>query len=318
MWLDGLLVGLLALFALLGAWRGALESGLRLLGLTVAYGGAVWAATRLGPALGEELGLSPLLAMPLAGTAAFLGCQLLFHVALVFARATDRERRAGAPRGAFDRALGAFFGVARGAVFAILLAWLGLVAGALRETRAPVAEALPDTSESALAKWSGRLVGAGTRTALGGDAVPGAGFAGTLVADPADTLAATRRVLSDPAIIELQRDAQFWALVEAGAVERALALPSFRSVAGSPELRAELARLGVIDEFAAATPAAFTHALAPALLEVGHRVAGLRSDPEVQQLLRDPEVARLLEQGDTLGLLTHPAFQDLVRRVTTS
>ena len=318
MWLDALLLGLLGIFALLGAWRGALESGLRLVALAAAYGGAVVVAARWGPALAGELGVSPLLGMPLAGTAGFLAIHVCFHIVLVWARSADRARRGGVPRGGLDRLLGASFGVARGAVFAVLLGWLALVAGALRETRAPVAEAIPDASESAFAQWSGRVVGEGARRALGGDGAPGASFAGTLVSQPADTLALTRRVVGHPGIVELQRDGVFWSLVEAGSIEAALERPSFRAVAAAPDLRQQLAALGVIDEFAAADPAGFSRALAPALREVGAKISTLRTDPEVQQLLRDPEVARMLEEGDTIGLLTLPAFQDLVRRVSTS
>jgi hypothetical protein len=127
-----------------------------------------------------------------------------------------------------------------------------------------------------------------------------------------------RRVLAHPGIVELQRDAQFWALLEGGAVDRALWRPSFQAVAGDAALRTDLAALGMIDADAAADPAAFEAALTPVLQEVGTRVARLRTDPEVRALLRDPEIVSLLERGDTLGLLTHPAFQDLVRRVTTS
>jgi len=318
MWLDVFLVGLLAVFALLGSWRGALESGLRLVALAASYGAAVFAAGRWGPGVAEALGVPPLLGMPLAGTAAFLGCHLLFHVVLVLARSADRDRRAGLPRTSGDRALGGIFGLARGAIFALLLAWLGLVAGVLRETQAPVAAVLPDPTESALAQWSGRVVGAGAREAFGGDASPGAAFAGALAANPADTLVAARRVLAHPGIVELQRDGEFWNLLENGSADFALARPSYRALAADPGLRAELASLGMIDAEAASDPSAFTAALRPALEEVGARLARLRTDPEVQALLHDPEIAGLIEQGDTLGLLTHPSFQDLVRRVTTS
>ena len=315
---DALLILLLAVFALLGAWRGAVESGLRVAALAASYGAAVLAATKSGPAVAEALGIPPLLGMPLAGTAAFLACHVLFHVMLVIARSADRERRAGLPRSGADRLFGAVFGVARGAVFAVLLAWLGLIAGALRQTSEPVAALVPDPGESALAQWSGRLVGEGARQALGGDSSPGAAFAGALAARPADTLVVARRVLAHPGIVQLQRDAEFWALLEGGASDRALSRQSFREIAADTGLRDELAALGMIDQEAAADPTAFTAALRPALEEVGSRLARLRSDPQIRALLQDPEIAGLLERGDTLGLLTHPSFQDLVRRVTTS
>ena len=53
------------------------------------------------------------------------------------------------------------------------------------------------------------------------------------------------------------------------------------------------------------------------LEEIGPRLRGLRSDPAVQELLADPAVVAMLENGDTLGLLAHPKFRELVSRISS-
>ena len=118
------------------------------------------------------------------------------------------------------------------------------------------------------------------------------------------------RVEANPALYS------FWAEVESGSAQRAVGRASFRDIANDATLRQQLASLGLIDESAAATPESFREALVPVLEEVGTRVAALRADPEFQALLRDPEILGMLERGNTLGVLAHPRFQSLLRRVT--
>ena len=149
---DLALFGVLLAFALLGAWRGAVESGLKLLSLAFSYGVAVLAARNSGPALAEALGLAPLVGMPIAGTLGFVASHLAFSVAIIVVR---RSRRDHETRTA-SRAFGAVLGVARGGVFVVLLGWLGLLAGALRTSGVVVP--LPDAEGSNLARWSGRVV----------------------------------------------------------------------------------------------------------------------------------------------------------------
>ena len=50
-WLDGLTLGILLIFTLLGAWRGAFESAVRLLALVLSYAAAILGARVAGPEL---------------------------------------------------------------------------------------------------------------------------------------------------------------------------------------------------------------------------------------------------------------------------
>jgi membrane protein required for colicin V production len=309
-WLDVLLFAVFLAFALLGAWRGALESGLRLAAWISGYAAAVLAAALGGEALASALGTAPWLGMPLAGTLAFFATQALFAVAIAIAR----RRRAETERGAGDRILGAAFGAARGALLALLIGWLGLLGDALRSEG--VLTALPPVEGSVGAQWSGLVVESGASAALGNE--PGARAVAALAARPRETLVSMRSVIEHPRVVALQRDGDFWLAVEAGDVEAALARPSARALTGDATLRRELASLGLVERAAAEHPIAFERALAESLAEVSARLAELRNDPEVRALLEDPEVLGLVQRGDALGLLAHPRFQSVVRRASAS
>lgn len=310
-WLDALLFAVLLAFTLLGAWRGALESGLRLAGWIGGYAVAVAAAAWLGAPFGRALGLPAWLGLPLAGTAAFVVVQLVFAVAIAIARRRRQDREPGG----LDRALGAALGACRGALVVVLLGWLGLMADALRSEGALAS--LPSSESSAAARWSGVVIESGASAVLGsGD--PGARAAVALVTRPTAALGAARSVLAHPRMVALQRDPAFWSHFEAGEVEAALALPSARALVADAGLRRQLGTLGLVDRAAAEHPVAFERALEEALREASVRVARLRRDPEVRALLEDPEVLERVERGDAFGLLTHPRFQRVLQRASAS
>ncbi|MGI9591215.1 MAG: CvpA family protein, partial [Myxococcota bacterium] len=110
MWLDSLALGLLALFAVIGAWRGALASGLALAALVLSYGAAVLAGPRLAPWVAARFELGDVLSLAAASTSAFFATFLAMGVigALM-------KHNALPPEGARDRFLGGIFGAVRGA-----------------------------------------------------------------------------------------------------------------------------------------------------------------------------------------------------------
>lgn len=308
MWLDAILLLVLGAYAAVGAWRGPAESALRLGAWVLGYGAAWLAATSLGAPLAEALGLAPLLGLPLAGCGAFLAVQVCAHVAIA------RVRSAGAAPALGGRVLGAALGAARGAVVVVLLGWLALVGDGLR---AQGVAGLPAAGGSALGRASGALVERSALAALGGER-PEARAVAALVARPAETVAAWRDLLAHPSLAALQADAGFWRDVEAGDLAGARTRSSFRALTADAALRRELGRLGLVTAAGAAHPVAFERELAAALGEAAERVSALRDDPEVQALLADPEIRARLERGDALGLLAHPGFQGLLRRVSAS
>jgi uncharacterized membrane protein required for colicin V production len=304
-WLDLLLFGVLLLFTLLGAWRGTLETALRLGGWVAGYAAAVAAAAFAGEGLAEAFGITVWLAMPLAGTLGFFAVQFVAGVLIAVAR-RHREPELGG----LDRAVGAALGATRGALLVVLIGWLGLLGDAL-QSRGQLA-ALPPLEHSAAARWSGVVIESGAGALLGHD--PGARAAAAFAARPRQSLESMQAVLEHPRVRELQNDRHFWTLVEAGDVDAAIALPSFDALAADDALRQQLASLGLVDAGAAAHPIAFRRKLEQTVREASARLQELRRDPEVQALLQDPEVLGMVERGDALGLLSHPRFQSVLRR----
>lgn len=311
MWLDLLALVILVVFAIIGAARGPLRAGMGLLALIVGYLAAILLAPMFGPAVSNALGVSEWLALPLGGTLAFAagygGIALLAFLLRRFGGRHDDERT---PRDIF---LGAIFGVVRGGLVVLLVSWLALWLDALRATGGDVP--IPSVEGSAAATLTGGVVEAGVGAALGDD--PAGRVAARIAARPGAAIADLEAVLENRSVEELRGDVMFWTYVEHGNVDAALNRMSFRRAANDASLRDQLAGLGLVNPESAEDPMAFRDDVAAVLYEVGPRLRGLKNDPGLQALVEDPQVVAMLQSGDTMGLLRHPGFRELVDRVTS-
>jgi hypothetical protein len=307
--LDLVLLTLVCVAAGYGAARGALASGVGLVALLGAYAAALLAGPLLGPGLAAAAGMPAALGAPVAGTLAFALAYVLLGLAGRWLRRVE-ARGVGLARSPADRLGGALLGALRGGLAAALLAWLALLADGLRVTGA--APGLPPLGDSTSARLASSAVEAGTLAALGPG--PGGRVTARLAARPAETLEALDDVLADPRVVELQGDALFWSTVEQGDTDIALRRGSFVALARDAELRGRLHALGLVDERAAADPAAFRDAMAEVLAEVGPRLRALREDPDLASLLRDPEAVAMAQAGDHLGLVRDPRVRAIVER----
>ena len=306
MWLDLLVLALIAFLAGFGARSGAAVAGLRLAALPLAYAGAIGAAWAFGPALGRELGWPDPAGALVAGTVGLLAVQLLLGLG-------TRALRSESSPTPSSQALGAVFGALRGALFALPILWLaGLSEGA---RLAGVRPDLPDLSAARLPALGGEVLGAGARLAVAEDTAGGR-FAVGMVARPAATLEALQKVLQDQRVLALQRDGAFWQDVESGAVTAALARPASRALVGDRAFRARLAEIGAVSPEAARDARLFQTELAIALAEIGPRLKAVHDDPALAALLEDPEVRASLQNGNTLALLNDQRFRALVARAT--
>jgi membrane protein required for colicin V production len=316
--LDALGLGLLALFVALGAWRGALATGLSVGTLVVCYVFSSWAAFALGARAAASFGVPALLGPAVAGTVVFVSLFVTCALGGALLRRRDREQRQGRGRSLADRLGGAAFGAVRGGILVLLLGWLAQWVDALGQMQVapPPAAARPAgvAEGSALGALAQRAVEAAVAAALG-DASPGGKVAARLLARPAQSLPELQSLVADRRFVELAGDQEFWARVEDGDAASAMNRLSFLSLAHDESLRARLAAVGLVSEEVAASDEAFARSVQAVLEAAGPRLRGLRDGPELRRLAEDPEVARLLERRDVAGLLVHPGFRSVVARV---
>ncbi len=158
--LDLLALVLLAIFAALGARRGALATGLSLAGFVVGYAVAIYAGRLFGDVTAEAFGVSPILGSPIAGTLAF--CFVSFDF---FVLSWVLRRRGDGTVSPASRIGGALFGLARGSVAVVLVGLLALWVDAMPQlaSREPSDEPIPDTPVRALTR---AVVQAGVESAL--------------------------------------------------------------------------------------------------------------------------------------------------------
>jgi hypothetical protein len=309
MWLDLLALTLVGVAAGFGAARGALAGALGLVSLAGGCAAALVAGPRLGPRLAAAAELPAPLGTALAGSLACAGAWVGLGVLGRWLRRIE-ERRIGLSRRLPDRLGGGVLGAARGALAALLVAWLALWVDVLRV--AGVAPGLPPLGASRAAELTGSAVEAGALAALGSD--PAGRALARMAARPGATLVEVEVLLAEPRVLALRDDALFWADVEHGQVERALQRASFAAAERDAELRRRLRALGVVGDEAEGDPAAFRDAMAEVLRDLGPRLRALRDDPELRRLLRDPEVVAMAQSGDHLGLVAHPGFRGAVAR----
>lgn len=313
----GLLVDVGALALLLGlAWagmrRGALEAGLRLAAIFVAYGAAVLAATGLGGPVARALALPPWAAMAGVGSLAFLVTYACVGLAARAAGKAERGRAPDGRPGPGSRRLGAAFGGLRAAVLLLPLLWLAHLVQGLGATGA--APTLPDLADARLPRLGSAMARVGVE-ALVHPEEPAQRMTARLLTEPGAAVGDVHAVLDQPSLVALRADGDFWADVEDGEIDRALARRSFTGAMHDASLRARLADLGLLDARAAEDPTLFREEMHRVLTEVGARLRQLRDDPALRDMMRDEELQRRLQEGDTLALLGDPRFRDLMGRL---
>ena len=311
MWLNAIAFLVLAACIAAGAWSGALATGLRIATLVIAYGLAWILGPVFAPAFAEALGGAGLLPTLASSSVVFLVAYAVLGIASRFARRLGPRENVGRSPG--DRMLGACFGALRGAFVAMMVVYLAMWLDALRATTG--APMVPEVGDSVAAEITGGVVEGALASAVD-TTDPGARFVTRFAAQPALVAGELQTLLDDPSFVRLRADARFWNDVEDGNVQAALQRHSFSALADDAQVRHQAVRLGLVSEEAARDPAAFRQSIAAVFEEIAPRLRGLRDDPAVQELLADPEVVARLQSGDTLALLTHPKFRELVARIS--
>lgn len=309
MWLDGVALALLALFAVIGAWRGAFLAGAALATIVVGYGAAIVLGPVLAPFVADALGVSDMMALPVAGTLGFvLGYLSVVAFTAVLRRALSIDHEDPSAR---DRFLGGVFGLVRGGLVVVLVSWLALWIDALRVTGAE--PPMPPIAGSSAAKIAGGVIEAGIEASLGEEAT--GRVVARVAARPGEALSRFETVFASPGLQAMRDDEMLWRLVENGNVDAALNRRSFLGVLYDDGLRSALGETGLVSPTAVSDPNGFRGEVALVLQQVGPRLKAIRNDPEILSLGEDPEIVALLQSGDTLALLRNPRFQRVVDRV---
>lgn len=306
---------LLAMFGL-GAWRGAVISGSGLIAMLCGYLGGILAATGGAGWAADHLVVSSLLAPAVAGTIGFAIVWLVVSSLGDMVVAWDRERVDLVGRGVFDRGLGGFFGLARGALIVVMLAVLANWVDAARDLGVVEGfDAAPDAENSAVSRASGNLVEAVVSTALA-DAGSAGVVAARLTARPGQALGSVQSILDDDRMNRMFEDRLFWTLISNDSIDYAMNRSAIRSIVNDPEMRGRFADLGLVEDAARDDVDVFRETMAEVLAEIGPKVQRLQNDPEVRALASDPEILELLDSGNTLALINHPRIRKLVAQIT--
>jgi uncharacterized membrane protein required for colicin V production len=311
MWLNAIAAVVLVACIAAGAWNGALATGLRIATLVLTYVLAAVLGPVFAPVFAPHVGGEGLVATLVSGSVVFLVAYALLGIAARFARRLGpRENARRSPR---DRFLGACFGTLRGAIVAMMVVYLAMWFDALRTTG--TAEVLPEIGDSVAADVTGSVVESALASAVD-NTDPAARFVTRFASRPAIAAGDLQAMLDDPAFARLRNDARFWNDVEDGNVKIALSRSSFSEFANNAQLRYKAAELGLVSDEAARDANTFRQSIAQVFDEIGPRLRGLRNDPAVKELLADPDVVAKLQSGDTIALLAHPKFRELVARIS--
>ena len=133
MLLDCILLCLVIAFAWIGARRGALTTGTRVVALLLAYGGAIVSAQQWAEPLARRLAIVEFYAAPAAAIFGFIVTFCLASLLGMLLRGWDAARLGGGSRGALDRAIGGLLGGLRGGLVVLLLCWLAIGLDAARD-----------------------------------------------------------------------------------------------------------------------------------------------------------------------------------------
>jgi hypothetical protein len=301
--IDVAVVLALFAFAWLGAHRGGPESGVRFVGLGLAYGGAYLAGSLAGGSLARAFGVAPWIGLAGAGLLGFLGAQALVELA------ARKLRESAEDRSDLSRVAGAALGIARGGLLLTPFLFLASFSESMRSLNP--AAALPNLS-GARATAMGQAVAGAAAKQIAANGEGAARMTAKLVAAPGESVAALSAIAADPRMRVLQADAGFWSDLEGGDVAAALARPTFDELARDADLRMQLASVGVIDESSALDANRFRAEMATVMAELAPRLARIKADPAFQALLADEALRERVRAGDTFALLSDPRLQQLL------
>ena len=253
----------------MGALRGGIAGLMGVVTLLFSYVTGIWAARAFGISVSQVLDVSHLAGPAIAGVAVFLATATTLGLAAKHLRRWAGGLRGDSRMGIANRWLGGFFGLLRGGLVVMLVAWVTIWLNAL-----------PGIRDTATARVTETLVESGVRAAMGG-ADTRVDVMAQLLSRPGTAVEDLQGILADPRVQALRQDRAFWNLVENGAYGRAMDRPAFEEIAGSPELRERFVSVGVVPAGAAGDAERFREHFRRVLSEEGPKLREMVAAPGV-------------------------------------
>jgi hypothetical protein len=306
---DLIALGILALAGSHGWRRGTL---LMLLGILSIFAGYVCAAFLFRPVgrfLAGISGMSPMLALPIAGLFVLLAISTAIRIATWrIERRRAQARTQGEPPSRIDSAGGAFIGIARAAVFVVLGAWLV-------QTAHNVSHLGPDISRSVSGRLASGLMRRATYAIMQRTTHDPmlASMMSVLASRPDEGVRAMNVVMRDERVRQLWNDQRLRGMLASGDAHGLAANPGIRALSGDTAFLNAADALGIMP--AGAAGSALPDSLASRLGPLTRRMESIRSDSEIARMIADPAMKRMMDRGDFAALAGDRRFNDLAGRV---
>jgi uncharacterized membrane protein required for colicin V production len=309
MWIDLVTLLVLALAAWRGWRRGTVPVALQLIGVVGGYMGGLMLYRPVGAMLTRVWSVPPMLAAPLGGMLAFFLVSLALRIVSWKVNAILALRRAaGWAPSQPDRAGGAVLATLWAFAIIVAVAWALMAVRSFTNRGPQVAESLTGR----VTAWATRRVAYAATRRLAGDPLV-ANMMSFLAADPQRGAAALRTLMSDQRLRSLFTDATLREALASGDAAAIAGSPAVRALAGDPALREAARDAGLVSGEAGSE--AVARDLAARAAPLARTIETMRSDPELQRVLRDPSVQQKLTEGNIDALIADPAVGRVVARM---
>jgi len=299
-------------FTYRGYKAGLILSAGRILALVGGYAASLLLAEALSPWLEQQLGISDMAAMVLAGVGLFVivSAGISSLVKMFFKRFPRSIRES-----ALLRWGGAGLGGASGYLIAVLTLWFySLMMGAISVASPAMGERLKTTAglnkptlsigQQLVDKTSSVLVQTVLEQTNQDD--PIAQASALLMTQPQTTLQSLQRLSQDANLRSLLQAPANQQIIATGQVANIVQLPDFQRLRQNPDMKKLFPQKQLSDD-----------QLAQLLLTYWHRAESLRNDEQLQKALQDPQLQKSLKEGNTLAVLTHPGGSKLLSALLT-
>ena len=311
MWFDVAALAILAWFGFTGFRRGAMVSFLRIFALVSAYASAVFVGPVFAPITAALFGLPQMIALAASGAAVFVCVGATLGAITFLAKRYDARRLAGGGRSLPDALLGALFGGAQGAAFALLV---GFLAAWLEAGGEAGIEGIPASGDAVVARTTQSVVETAADLVLPSDD-SASRMAIKLAVRPKETVRELTDLMESDEIAELQTDGEFWADLENGFIDDAMTRRTFIQVSYRKAMRERFANLGLVDPAGVDDPQIFQAEMRAMLEQLGPRIQSIKNDPELERLMEDREIVEAVHAGDVTALLANRKFVEAVDRL---